>query len=696
MSSSPLSELPEYWLVDVLRLLDCRSLLQFLRTSTANRLLAAETIDTTASASSFLSSAPTLMQAFSEIVSLCLSRLSSPPSLAFLFLSPTYPAASLPAALSFLSKLLPPHCRLLGCHGTGIIGRDVATSLVREVENPQRAVTISFLHLPQVQLTAQFLDIKALTKYLTPPAPQPALVPQPTPAALPAAASTAAVAVPSTDSEVDWLAEVLSLSESERDAASSGPAPSFVVLSSPVRLVSDFLQAMHRIAPRSFITGALASGGRQSTVGLFTKEGKGPVTAHCNGIAVLSLRPQPPSSPAAAAAAAPSSPSSVRSISPHASPLAAPVTGFASRGCKACSGVYQILAASDNVIAEVKEVQSLPVDDGGEDPLLHPAVLERLMGPDWEDAALARDRAAAEREAWQRAEPEQAGEAATGGGGGRPGAMVSEARPMEMLDVLREVMQRCSQGQDGYINGLFIGVSEQCESQQGRLLCDIAEVQREGIRIDSHSYDNFPLVGRFLQFFELDPAACMLDLANRIRPLARLSPAAAAAAASSSSPSAQLLSSLLFTCSGRGRGFFNRPNIDSSIAAHQSGVDVCGFFCNGEIGPPARSLQVQSWMQREREGERTRTRKAASTRQTTQASSSLDDDEQDEEEEQEEAAEEERPQWREAPHSEEEEGDDRLGLDAAGDGVVLPPTCCNEPAVLQSFTAVVALFKSQW
>ncbi len=45
---------------------------------------------------------------------------------------------------------------------------------------------------------------------------------------------------------------------------------------------------------------------------------------------------------------------------------------------------------------------------------------------------------------------------------------------------------------------------------------------------------------------------------------------------------------LLFSCLGRGRGLYGRPNVDTSLfSEHLGDVPVGGFFCNGEIGPVA-------------------------------------------------------------------------------------------------------------
>lgn len=651
MSSSPpsLLDLFDPWLVDILRFIDCKSLTRFGQTSHASHALTQEVIATTASSSSFLSSAPTLSEAFDDIVPLALSRMASPPSLVFLFFSPSYPSTSTSSSLSHLSSLLPTSVRLIGCHGIGVIGRDCHTLEMRELEKGERekGVSMSFLHLPGVEVKSHFIDLKSIQ--LGVPS-----VPEVTPHWL------SRVPAMGREEGQQWLKDAIGWKDKdeEADAGEHGQTstlpPSFIVLSSPVTIVQSFLQCLQSLSPRSLITGAVASGGRGAYIGLFTKNDKGEIQAHTKGVAVLTMTPLPLSPAASTTSSSASSSPSLSSSSPSSPLPCSPSppspfsllpasTGFASRGCKPCSAVYEVTLSSGEIIGEVREVRSLPHYDEEEDPLLHPDVLDRLLGQNQAQVEVEGEEVRLD----ELVEREQEVE-------GRVGSEVRDATPIEFLEVLRDVMSR-SRGQDGYVNGLFIGLSDEYDSEQGRVLCDISEVGRSGIKVDtepfrvlSSSSSSIPsLQGKFVQFFELDPAACMLDLANRLRPLSR--------------PPSFLRSSLLFTCSGRGSAFFNHPRIDSGITAHQSRLgDVCGFFCNGEIGPPARSLQEQSWMRKEEEQRRKR-------RERERAGGDGErEEEQGSEEEEEKREVEASSQW----------------------------TC--EPATLQSFTAVVTLFNSQW
>ena len=44
---------------------------------------------------------------------------------------------------------------------------------------------------------------------------------------------------------------------------------------------------------------------------------------------------------------------------------------------------------------------------------------------------------------------------------------------------------------------------------------------------------------------------------------------------------------LMFACCGRGQGLYQKPNVDTQAfsGAFPSSRGLCGFFCNGEIGP---------------------------------------------------------------------------------------------------------------
>lgn len=77
--------------------------------------------------------------------------------------------------------------------------------------------------------------------------------------------------------------------------------------------------------------------------------------------------------------------------------------------------------------------------------------------------------------------------------------------------------------------------------------------------------------GDKVQLHIRDAAAAEEDLAMMLAPQTFYSPAQGA---------------LLFSCNGRGRHLFARPNVDSNLVQDAvNGVPMAGFFCAGEIGP---------------------------------------------------------------------------------------------------------------
>ena len=79
--------------------------------------------------------------------------------------------------------------------------------------------------------------------------------------------------------------------------------------------------------------------------------------------------------------------------------------------------------------------------------------------------------------------------------------------------------------------------------------------------------------GTILQFHLRDAAASAEDLEQMLSTLATESPA-------------EVQGALLFSCLGRGKHLYGRPDHDTdAFRRHLSEVPLGGFFCNGEIGP---------------------------------------------------------------------------------------------------------------
>jgi small ligand-binding sensory domain FIST len=87
-------------------------------------------------------------------------------------------------------------------------------------------------------------------------------------------------------------------------------------------------------------------------------------------------------------------------------------------------------------------------------------------------------------------------------------------------------------------------------------------------------------VGQTLQFHVRDASAADEDLRLLLDPVAAWNPKGV----------------LLFSCNGRGRGFFGRPHHDAGLLARATGdVPLAGFFAQGELGPVGKRNFVHGY-----------------------------------------------------------------------------------------------------
>jgi small ligand-binding sensory domain FIST len=86
-----------------------------------------------------------------------------------------------------------------------------------------------------------------------------------------------------------------------------------------------------------------------------------------------------------------------------------------------------------------------------------------------------------------------------------------------------------------------------------------------------------PTIGETAQFHVRDPDSASNELAEMLQPL-------------------RAESALLFTCAGRGRGFFSRPSHDAELFCDGLGTTaVGGMFCAGEMGPVGTAHHVHGF-----------------------------------------------------------------------------------------------------
>ena len=87
-------------------------------------------------------------------------------------------------------------------------------------------------------------------------------------------------------------------------------------------------------------------------------------------------------------------------------------------------------------------------------------------------------------------------------------------------------------------------------------------------------------LGQTLQFHVRDATAADEDLRLLLDPVAAWNPKGV----------------LLFSCNGRGRGFFGRPDHDAGLLARATGdVPLAGFFAQGELGPVGKRNFVHGY-----------------------------------------------------------------------------------------------------
>ncbi len=135
----------------------------------------------------------------------------------------------------------------------------------------------------------------------------------------------------------------------------------------------------------------------------------------------------------------------------------------------------------------------------------------------------------------------------------------------EIVNNLSERDRRLAQ------RSLFVGIvmnEFQTELKQGDFLI------RNIIGVDPHSgaiaIGDRIRPGQRIQLHLRDGETSAEDLRNALRQYAGSNPRGA----------------LMFACTGRGEGLYQKPNFDSSLFQQRFGaIDMGGFFCGGEIGP---------------------------------------------------------------------------------------------------------------
>ncbi len=160
---------------------------------------------------------------------------------------------------------------------------------------------------------------------------------------------------------------------------------------------------------------------------------------------------------------------------------------------------------------------------------------------------------------------------------------ILEIEKRRALDVLNEIFRALPKDeQKRFARSLVIGLEMDKNAMDYKadqlLVRHVQGVDPESGAISVAAHLEAPVV---VQFMVRDSLAAEADLAQHLSNL-------------QAGPKPE--GALLFSCLGRGRGFFGAPNHDSDLLRQQIGnVPVGGFFSNGEIGPLSGKTFVHSY-----------------------------------------------------------------------------------------------------
>ncbi len=153
-----------------------------------------------------------------------------------------------------------------------------------------------------------------------------------------------------------------------------------------------------------------------------------------------------------------------------------------------------------------------------------------------------------------------------------------EAKQRTPLEVLQDLIQDLND-QDRELaqqNYLFVGVAQnefKTQLEQGDFL--IRNLLGVDPRVGAIAIGDRIRPGQRIQFHLRDARTSAEDLEMLLKRYQQESPA-----------HLHPIGALMFTCVGRGEGLYNEPDFDSSLfCRYLPGVQLGGFFCNGEIGP---------------------------------------------------------------------------------------------------------------
>jgi len=255
-----------------------------------------------------------------------------------------------------------------------------------------------------------------------------------------------------------------------------------------------------------------------------------------------------------------------------------PLTALVTRGCAPLSSPYTIASAQP------------------------PEVVDRMLGrnghapcADW---AAARQAAEAARQPVEAAQQAAAADPARSQAEEAGAAAPEEGEFYELLTELRDqagattralpcLLSAMDAGGAG--GALLLGLSADPESHGYELLSPSSEMVPSSAQRLQGLYLPRPApgkhwdpahggVGGSVRFFALSPEQCRLDVPAKLEAVAEQARVAGQ----------RLLGACMFTCAGRGAGFFGEPAYDAaSFARIFPHAKMLGFYAGGEIGPKA-------------------------------------------------------------------------------------------------------------
>ena len=142
--------------------------------------------------------------------------------------------------------------------------------------------------------------------------------------------------------------------------------------------------------------------------------------------------------------------------------------------------------------------------------------------------------------------------------------------------------------------GIMCGISACANANASQLpLFDIAGIPKGGIQLDCDCNMDAVPVGSILRFMSANMSGHMekdvIDTMHWTGAYLQTKPGFGNRLVDGGRAEAKtrVRGSLMFACCGRGAAFYEKANVDSLafMDAFPSAQGVCGFFCNGEIGP---------------------------------------------------------------------------------------------------------------